>query len=159
MKAGDLQPTGEEKAEAFVGRVAFASRDGETVDEHFGSARAFVLFDLGCDLPVLVKNKKFQTESRDGNEDKLVAKLEFLRQAKVDFLVCAQIGPSAVRLLLSQATTPIVVTERPTIQAIIERLAAGHSLTGTSTKQRPCATRSEKEARLRALLKAEWEPS
>ena len=59
-------------------RVAFASADRVTVDQHFGAAVGFVIYALDDERAQLVELAEFPPESMDGNESKLPAKIAAL---------------------------------------------------------------------------------
>ena len=59
-------------------RVAFASSDRVRVDQHFGAAEGFAIYDVTPDKATLVGVAEFAEESMDGNEGKLAAKVDFL---------------------------------------------------------------------------------
>ena len=85
-------------------RVAFASADRETVDQHFGSSRAFVIYGVNPEHAQLLKVIEFGDLEQDGNEDKLVSKLELLDGCIAVY--CRACGASAVRQLLASALSP-----------------------------------------------------
>ncbi len=58
--------------------VAFASSDGECVNQHFGSSQGFEVFTVSGSDSSLISSKRFPKEKKDGNEDKLKPKLAFL---------------------------------------------------------------------------------
>ena len=59
-------------------KVAFASSDRRTVDQHFGSSRSFVFYGIDPERAELQSVVEFGELDQDGNEDKLAAKLELL---------------------------------------------------------------------------------
>ena len=90
-------------------RVAFATTDRKRVDQHFGSAEAFVLYDVNeCDAR-MVGVGEFGALAQDGNEAKLVDKLDLLDGC--DAVYCQAVGHSAVQQLLARGVQPIKVPE------------------------------------------------
>ena len=85
--------------------VAFASQEGDIVDQHFGSAQAFYLYRVNADHAELVAHQSFGYEKKDGNEDKLKPKLLWL--AGADVVYCGSIGGSATRQLGSLGGNPL----------------------------------------------------
>lgn len=77
-------------------KIAFASRDGELINDHFGWCKCFYLYELKEDAFVFVKTLDSSKEiSEEG--DKLAYKIESLEDANI---VCAShIGPKAVMLV------------------------------------------------------------
>lgn len=100
--------------------VAFASMDGDMVDQHFGSAQSFYVYDVRPDSAELITNKGFGIEKKDGNEDKLKPKLKWL--AGSDVVYCGSVGGSATRQLVSLGITPIQVKGGPDVEELIEAL-------------------------------------
>lgn len=100
--------------------VAFASQEGDIVDQHFGSARSFFLYGITADSANLLANKAFGYEKKDGNEDKLKPKLKWLVGA--DVVYCGSIGGSATRQLVSLGINPIQVKGGPDVEELIEEL-------------------------------------
>ncbi|WP_018415165.1 NifB/NifX family molybdenum-iron cluster-binding protein [Teredinibacter turnerae] len=100
--------------------VAFASLEGDMVDQHFGSAQGFFVYDVTADAATLIASKKFAREAKDGNEDKLKPKLQWLVGS--DVVYCGSIGGSATRQLVSLGITPKKVTGGPDVDELIEEL-------------------------------------
>ena len=107
--------------------VAFASEDGDMVDQHFGSALAFYLYAINADHAELVASRHFGHEKKDGNEDKLKPKLAWLVGA--DVIYCGSIGGSATRQLVSLGVNPIKVDGGPDLEELIAGIQA--QLNGT----------------------------
>lgn len=107
--------------------VAFASDDGEILDEHFGSAKAFYVYDIQPNKIQLLTHHDFGQEAKDGNEDKLKPKLAWL--AGCDVVYCASIGGSATRQLISLGITPLKVSGGPDLEELIT--AIQEQLNGT----------------------------
>lgn len=102
--------------------VAFASLDGDMVDQHFGAAQAFYLYAITADEAELIASQAFGVEKKDGNEDKLKPKLAWL--AGADVVYCGSIGGSATRQLLALGVHPIKVKGGPDVEELIEELQA-----------------------------------
>ena len=100
--------------------VAFASSDGEMVDEHFGSAAAFYLYRINAAGSEFLSEKRFGQEKRDGNEDKLKPKLSWL--AGCDAVYIGSIGGSATRQLVSLDIAPMQVAEGPDVVDLVNAL-------------------------------------
>ena len=102
--------------------VAFASMDGEMVDQHFGSAQAFYLYAISADAADMIASQSFGIEKKDGNEDKLKPKLAWL--AGADIVYCGSVGGSATRQLLALGVHPVQVKGGPDVEELIEELQA-----------------------------------
>lgn len=107
--------------------VAFATSDGECVNQHFGSARGFHVYGMLGKEAILLATKTFPKESKDGNEDKLKPKLAWLHGC--DLVYCGSVGGSATRQLISLGAHPVVVKGGPGIVELIEEIQA--ELTGS----------------------------
>jgi nitrogen fixation protein NifX len=100
--------------------VAFATSDGECVNQHFGSSQGFHVFGITGDRATLMATKAFAKEKKDGNEDKLKPKLAWLHGC--DLVYCGSVGGSATKQLISLGAHPIQVKGGPEIEEIIEEL-------------------------------------
>lgn len=103
-------------------RIAFATSDGKTVDQHFGSAMAFAVYGVGWEEKKLLEMAEFGSLEQDGNEDKLVTKLRFLEGCVAVY--CRACGASAVRQLLELNVQPIKVSDDTPIADLISALQA-----------------------------------
>jgi len=108
-------------------KVAFASSDGETVNQHFGSSQGFVVYGISDKEKILIISKAFPKEKKDGNEDKLKPKLAWLMGS--DLVYCGSVGGSATKQLIALGAHPAVVKGRPEIEDILDELQA--ELNGT----------------------------
>lgn len=102
--------------------VAFASQDGDMVDQHFGSAQAFYTWAITADSAELIASHEFGYEKKDGNEDKLKPKMTWLVGA--DVVYCGSIGGSATRQLVTLGINPIKVKGGPDVEELVEELQA-----------------------------------
>ncbi|HBA32861.1 MAG TPA: dinitrogenase iron-molybdenum cofactor [Gammaproteobacteria bacterium] len=100
--------------------VAFASQEGDMVDQHFGSAQAFYVYQVRVESNGLIASKHFGYEKKDGNEDKLKPKLTWLQGS--DVVYCGSIGGSATRQLVTLGITPIQVKGGPDIDELLDSL-------------------------------------
>lgn len=102
--------------------VAFASLEGDMIDQHFGSAQAFFLYAVTADTATLIGTTRFGQQKQDGNEDKLKPKMAWL--AGADAVYCASIGGSATRQLVTLGINPIQVNGGPDVEDLISELQA-----------------------------------
>jgi nitrogen fixation protein NifX len=100
--------------------AAFATSDGECVNQHFGSSQGFHVFGISGDGATLLATKVFPKEKKDGNEDKLKPKLAWLYGC--DLVYCGSVGGSATKQLVMLGAHPVVVKGGPEIEEIIEEL-------------------------------------
>lgn len=100
--------------------VAFASLEGDMVDQHFGSSQSFYVYEISEKIATLVAKKKFGYEKKDGNEDKLKPKLAWLVGS--DIVYCGSIGGSATKQLVNLGITPVKVTGGPDVDELIQEI-------------------------------------
>lgn len=100
-------------------KVAFATSDLRHVDQHFGAAETLAIYAVGPDLWHLVTVAQFGAQAQDGNEGKLVAKIQALEGCVV--LYCQAVGASAIQQLQAKGIQPRKV---PAGIAIAELLKA-----------------------------------
>jgi nitrogen fixation protein NifX len=101
-------------------KVAFATSDGECVNQHFGSAVGFHVYSISGDEATLIATKSYPKEKKDGNEDKLKPKLKWL--AGCDLVYCGSVGGSATKQLVMLGAHPVVVKGGPDIEEVIEEV-------------------------------------
>ena len=101
-------------------KVAFATTDRKHVDQHFGSASAFVIYAVTPEQAVLLEVAQFENRLQDGHEDKLAAKLELLRGCTAVY--CQAIGGSAIRQLLQRGIQPRRIEEGAMIDRLLSEL-------------------------------------
>ena len=75
-------------------RVAFASSDRKSVDQHFGSATSFVIYTISDRGSRFEEAVEFAPEAQDGNEGKLAARIGAL--AGCNAVYVQAIGASAI---------------------------------------------------------------
>ena len=102
-------------------RVAFASTDRARVNQHFGAAEGFAIYDIGTDSSALIAVGEFPEEAMDGNEGKLAAKVDFLAGCAAVYVQA--IGASAIKQLLSKGVQPIRVNETDGVPDLIREVA------------------------------------
>jgi nitrogen fixation protein NifX len=101
-------------------RVAFASTDHATVDQHFGSTLAFAIFEVSPEHAQLVELIEFIDRAQDGNENKLPEKIATLEGCAAVY--CLAVGASAIKQLLASGVQPIRVEEGRAITELIGEL-------------------------------------
>lgn len=88
-------------------RVAFATSDMKHVDQHFGAAEAFAIYEVDQDSASLTEAIQFGQLDMDGNEDKLAAKIDALSDCVAVY--CLAIGASAVNQLRPKGIQPVKI--------------------------------------------------
>lgn len=101
-------------------KVAFATSDRSEVDEHFGSASCFAIYGVSPEHSKLLQVCEFGNLAQDGNEDKLVEKIDQLSGCIA--IYCRACGASAVRQLLAKNIQPVKVSEGTSISDMITSL-------------------------------------
>jgi nitrogen fixation protein NifX len=113
-------------------KVAFATTDGINVDEHFGRAGIFAVYELTQKEYRFVEMRKFaegrdlEIENTKGkghiHDSKVESKVTKLADCKIIYLTEIG-GPSAARLI-KKGIMPIKVTETVSIKESLEKLLA-----------------------------------
>lgn len=101
-------------------KIAFATSDRRVVDQHFGAAEAFALYDVDEHSVQLVEVVKFMETAMDGHEGKLAAKVALLGECAAVY--CNAVGASAIQQLLLKNVQPIRVEEGTSIDALLQGL-------------------------------------
>jgi nitrogen fixation protein NifX len=102
-------------------RIAFASSDRKSVDQHFGAAEAFAIYELSEDDAKLIEVAEFTDSDvvMDGHEGKLASKIDLLSSCAAVY--CNAVGASAIKQLLAAGIQPMKVDEG----ALIDELLCG----------------------------------
>ncbi len=111
-------------------KIAFATTDGVNVDEHFGRAGKFAVYELTREGYRFVEMRKF-AEGRDSaieetkgkgkiHEDRVQSKVERLADCKIIYLTDIG-GPSAARLA-RKGMMPVKVKEVIAIEEALKKL-------------------------------------
>lgn len=101
-------------------KVAFATTNMRTVNQHFGSAHSFAMYHIDPERGILLEAAEFGSSSQVGTEDKLAAKLDMLEGCSAVY--CLAAGSSAVQQLLQRGIQPMKVAEDAEITGLIESL-------------------------------------
>jgi nitrogen fixation protein NifX len=102
-------------------KIAFATQDLETVDAHFGWAKNIAIYELDPSSFRLSGVASFESNlAEDGNEDKLVPKIEALKGCAI--LYVAAIGGSGAARVVAQKIHPVKVEKPEKITDLLERL-------------------------------------
>lgn len=101
-------------------KVAFASSDMRHVDQHFGSAKSFVMYEVDPDKAAMTDAVEFGSLAQDGNEDKLDAKIEALSECAAVYVQA--IGGSAISKLARIGVQPMKVAPCSAIVTLVGEL-------------------------------------
>lgn len=139
-------------------RVAFASDDRARVNQHFGAAEGFIIYDVGPDKTALVAVGEFVAAAMDGNEDKLAAKIDFLAGCAAVFVMA--IGASAIKQLVAADIQPVRVAPAEgcgdRIDAILADIQAGMRAGGVPWIDKALAAQKSPE-RFARMAEEAWE--
>ncbi len=103
-------------------RLAFASTDGCTVNEHFGSAARFHVYTLGADGPQ--RTAIIDCETGDGHDTgRLQTRIAVLKDCRA--VLCIAIGQGALRELRAAGLEAIRVNEGASIAGLLADWVAG----------------------------------
>lgn len=98
-------------------KIAFASNDRRQVNQHFGAAEAFAIFEMSETDFHLAEVAEFIETAMDGHEGKLAAKIELLNGCAAVY--CNAVGASAIQQLLAQGIQPMRVDEGSVIESLL----------------------------------------
>jgi nitrogen fixation protein NifX len=102
-------------------KVAFASTDKVHIDEHFGQAEAFYLWDVGPDEASFSGVVQVRAESEAGHsDDKIEARAAALADCALVYV--AEIGGPAAARLVAKKIHPLKSKDREPIVAVVEKL-------------------------------------
>jgi nitrogen fixation protein NifX len=138
-------------------KVAFASTDRSRVNQHFGAAEAFAIYEVTPEKATLVGLGEFAEEAMDGNEDKLTAKVDFLEGCAAVYVMA--IGASAIKKLLAKGIQPIRVDELDGIEELLGEISKAMSAGGVAWIDRAVAAqaKAKEENRFAAMEEEGWE--
>ena len=103
-------------------KIAFTTADNVHINAHFGSAKAIDVYEISDEGYEFLETLSFDGElKQDGNEDKLVPKLQALEDCTIVYVTA--IGGSAAARLIKKGVTPVKArSEQDQIKDILERL-------------------------------------
>ncbi len=83
-------------------KIAIASTNGESVDQHFGKSRNFLIYELSDDKVVFIEDRELIAVSEDDehSESGLIRVADVLQDCKAVFVL--KIGMKASRYLYSR---------------------------------------------------------
>jgi len=100
-------------------KVAFASKDMQTINAHFGGAKEFVVYDVSKDSFEL--NGVVKTDTSDLNgDDKTDFKVKAL--SGVNIMYCESIGGTAAAKVIRSGIHPMKVQEPTLIESVLNEL-------------------------------------
>lgn len=100
-------------------KIAFASNNGENINEHFGWSKSFYLYEVHKDSFELLECID-SSEEPEEEKAKLTYKIDTIKDA--DIMYCTQIGPTASKMIQSSGIHPVRVSEGETISDAITKI-------------------------------------
>lgn len=101
-------------------KIAFATSDRKAVNQHFGAAEAFAIYEVSEHDAKLIEVAEFIETAMDGHEGKLAAKVELLGDCAAVY--CNAAGASAIQQLLAGGIQPMRVDEGMCIDGLLSGL-------------------------------------
>jgi nitrogen fixation protein NifX len=138
-------------------KVAFASTDRLRVNQHFGAAEGFAVFEVTPDKATLVGVAEFAEEAMDGNEDKLAAKVDFLEGCAAVYVMA--IGASAIKKLMAKGIQPIRINEVDAVDELLLEISKAMTEGGVAWVDRALAAQAKAKSddRFSAMADEGWE--
>lgn len=122
-------------------KVAFATTDRVRVNQHFGAAEGFAIYDVVPGKATLVGVGEFAEEAMDGNENKLAAKVDFLAGCAAVYVLA--IGASAIKQLTGKGIQPIRINEVDTVEDLLRDISAAMTEGGVAWIDRAIAAQAK----------------
>lgn len=105
-------------------KIAFATKDGTLVDEHFGRASVFAIYDFESGkgifeklVPVSPPDESSELSAETGKIDNIIETL-----SGCAIVYCAEIGPHAAARVVRSKIHPIKVPEPVSMETEVERV-------------------------------------
>lgn len=136
-------------------KVAFATSDLQHVDQHFGAAKKFAIYEITQTTARLIEAAQFAPTQQDGNEEKLGDKLRALKGC--DAVYCQAAGGSAVRQLLEMKVQPLKVEAGIPINSLIALLQQSLRKYPPIWVANAWARRQTDPKRFDTLAKGQWQ--
>ena len=99
--------------------IAFASSNGDLIDQHFGWSKTFYLYEVGKESSKLLRIIDSSDEP-EGEKEKLNYKIGTISEA--DIMYCTKIGPTASKMIQSAGVHPVRVAEGESLTDAISKL-------------------------------------
>lgn len=98
-------------------KIAFATSDRKAVNQHFGAAESFAIYEVGEHEMRLIEVVEFIETAMDGHDGKLAAKVGLLGDCAAVY--CNAVGASAIQQLLAAGIQPMRVDEGSSIDELL----------------------------------------
>lgn len=101
-------------------KIAFATNDNKTVNDHFGWCRQFAVHDVTASGFKFLEMRDVP-ESGDNEVDKIDKRIGAIKDCAI--IYCSQIGPVAAARVIRQRIHPIKVYQPEQIDAVLRKMA------------------------------------
>jgi nitrogen fixation protein NifX len=102
-------------------KIAFATGDGNAVDQHFGWCRRFDIYEVSVDAARLLESRILPPAPED-EADKIASRLDQVRDCAI--LNICDIGGSAAAKVVNAKIHPVKVASGTPVEELIGRLQA-----------------------------------
>lgn len=116
MRIADGSGTAQDNNGSYL-RVGFATNDMLHANQHFGSAKNLVIYEVNPNSSHLVEVAEFSYVNHDENEGKLGEKIALLKGCIA--IYSQAVGSSAAQKLLAAGIQPVKVHDEAEISALI----------------------------------------
>ena len=100
-------------------KVAFTTKTGEIIDQHFGMAADFKVWEIGPDGASYLETVEVRSHE-DDEEDKIAARAEILKDCAIVYTM--QIGGPAAAKLISRKIHPMKTNTEVPVAEIVGKL-------------------------------------
>jgi nitrogen fixation protein NifX len=100
-------------------KVAFTSKTGEMIDQHFGQADSFRIWEIGPDQASFLETLTVGSHGSD-EEDKISARAELLQECAIVYTM--QIGGPAAAKLVAKRIHPMKTNSEVAVAEIVGKL-------------------------------------
>ncbi len=101
-------------------KVAFATDDRDTVNQHFGAAQSFAIYSINPEHFAFIEAVGFDQFDMDGNEDKLTPKIAALEGCVAVY--SQAVGGSAIKQLKAKGIQAMKVAPGSAIKELLKAL-------------------------------------
>lgn len=100
-------------------KIAFATADGTTVDQHFGWCRRFDVYEVDPDHARLAQTREL-AEAPDEEDSKIDNRLDAVRDCAIVHVTA--IGGTAAARVVNSGVMPVKVPEGSSVPELVQRL-------------------------------------
>lgn len=100
-------------------KVAFTSTTGEMIDQHFGMAESFCIWEVGPEVSHFVETVRVG-KSSDDEEDKIASRVAVLTDCAIVYTM--QIGGPAAAKVVASKVHPMKTGKETSVNEIVEKL-------------------------------------